>query len=98
MNMNVGVEGSVFELEDYSFKAPQKRKSNKCHNSKRIKRVDVEEVSHTDTDSDSEVSECSPTGSLPQSGFSSRIYSVEVFKSNKKCKESQNFFRYTAIY
>lgn len=80
MNMNVDVEGSVFELEDYLFKAPQKRKSKKRHISKQIKRTDVQEVSHTETESDSEVSECSLTGNLPQSGFCSQVYNVEDIK------------------
>lgn len=78
--MNVDIEGSVLELEDYSFKTPQKRKLEKRNVCKPIKRLDVREVSHTDTESDSEASECSITCSLPQGGFSSRVYSVDDIK------------------
>ncbi len=69
--------GSVLELDDYSFKAPQKRKSMERHASKSTKKADVWEVSQTDTDSESEASECSFTGSLPGSGFSSQVYNVD---------------------
>lgn len=78
--MSLEAEASGFEMEDYSFKAPQKRKSKKRHVGKQIKKMDVQEVSQTDTESDSAMSECSLTGSLPPSGFSSRDYSVDEIK------------------
>lgn len=70
MDQSSGV--SVLELDDFSFKAPQKRKSMEQHASKPTKKADVRAVSQTDTDS--EGSECSFTGSLPGSGFSSQLY------------------------
>ncbi len=85
--------GSVLELDDYSFKAPQKRKSMERHASKSMKKADVREVSQTDTDSESEASECSFTGNLPGSGFSSQVYNVDdiryflkVTKSTRRVK------------
>lgn len=49
-------------------------------------------MNHTDTQSDSDVSECSLTGSLLQTGFSSRVYSVEDIKQFLKVtkKKYQN--------
>lgn len=38
-------------------------------------------MSQTDTESESDISECSVTASLPQSGFSSRTYTVVDIKS-----------------
>lgn len=53
-------------------------------------------MNHTDTQSDSDVSECSLTGSLLQSGFSSRVYSVEDIKQflkvTKKISKLKSFF------
>lgn len=73
---------SVFDSEDCAFKTPQKRRLKQRHDvGKQAKRMDDCDLSQTDTESESDFSECSVSCSLPQSGFSSRSYSVEDIKA-----------------
>lgn len=73
---------SVIDSEDCAFKMPQKRRLKQRHDvGKQVKRIDDCDLSQTDTESESDFSECSITCSLPQSGFSSRSYKVEDIKS-----------------
>lgn len=59
-----------------------KRRLKQRHDvGKQVKRIDDCDLSQTDTESESDFSECSITCSLPQSGFSSRSYKVEDIKS-----------------
>lgn len=64
-------EGSLLGDEGCFFKIPQKRKLMECLIDKQAKRTDSIHMSQTDTESESDISECSVTASLPQSGFSS---------------------------
>lgn len=73
---------SVIDSEDCTFKTPQKRRLKQCHDvGKQAKKMDDCDLSQTDTESESDFSECSVSCSLPQSGFSSRSYKVEDIKS-----------------
>lgn len=45
------------------------------------KKTDNCDLSQSETESESDFSECSVSCSLPQSGFSSRIYTIEDIKS-----------------
>lgn len=72
---------SVLGDEECLFKIPQKRKLLECPAEKKAKRIDGIHMSQTDTESESDISECSVTASLPQSGFSSRTYTVVDIKS-----------------
>lgn len=73
---------SVFDSEDCAFKTPQKRRLKQRHDvGKQAKRMDDCDLSQTDTESESDFSECNVSCSLPQSGFSSRSYSVEDIKA-----------------
>lgn len=71
----------MLEDEECFFKIPQKRKLLECPAEKKAKRTDGIHVSQTDTESESDMSECSVTASLPQSGFSSRTYTAGDIKS-----------------
>lgn len=72
---------SVMDLDDCAFKTPQKRRLKQHHIGKQAKRMDNCDLSQTDTESESDFSECSVSCSLPQSGFSSRLYTVDDIKS-----------------
>lgn len=52
-----------------------------CPADKKAKRTDGIHMSQTDTESESDMSECSVNVSLPQSGFFSRTYTVGDIKS-----------------
>ncbi len=53
-----------------------------------MKKADVREVIQTDTDSEGEASECSFTGRLPGSGFSSQVYNVHDIRHILKVTKS----------
>lgn len=72
---------SLMDLDDCAFKTPQKRRLKQHHIGKQTKRMDNCELSQTDTESESDFSECRVSCSLPQSGFSSRVYTVDDIKS-----------------
>lgn len=73
---------SVIDSEDCAFKTPQKRRLKQRHDvGKQAKIINDCDMSQTDTESESDFSECSVSCSLPQSGFSSRSYSAEDIKS-----------------
>lgn len=80
------------ELDHCTFKMPQKRRLEQRPSDEQAKRGFNCDLSQTDTESESDFSECSVMCSLPQSGFSSRSYSADEFKSfvkeTKKCEKS----------
>ncbi len=76
---NSEVEVPVLSDDGCCFKTPQKRKLVECH--RQGKRKDGVGLSQTDTDSESDISECSFSASLPLGSFPSRIYSIDDIKS-----------------
>jgi len=72
--MQVSIDDSLMELEENIFKVPQKRK-RPCANTNSKEKDTLTGVS--DAESDSNFSDSSATCSLRQSGFTSRIDSVE---------------------
>lgn len=93
--LSAGLEGnqcSVIDSEDCAFKTPQKRRLKQRHIGKQAKRIGDCDFSPTDTESESDFSECSVSCNLPQSGFSSRSYSVEDIKSYLKVTKMQEKF------
>lgn len=79
---------TLSELDDCTFKTPQKRRLEQRPSDEQAKRGFSCDMSQTDTESESDFSECSITCSLPQSGFSSRSYSADDIKSF--LKETKN--------
>lgn len=96
--VNPLIDAPVLGDEGCFFKTPQKRKLITCHTDKQAKKADNVSVSQTDTDSESDISECSFSASLPQSGFSSQTYTVDdirtflkVTKNLRKVKIDEYF-------
>lgn len=79
---------SVTGLKEAVFKTPQKRRLKQRRTEKQAKMMDECDWSPTDTESESDVSECSVACSLPASGFSNQIYNVDDIKSF--LKETKN--------
>ncbi len=77
------------ELDHCTFKTQPKRRLEQRPSDEQAKRGFNCDLSQTDTESESDFSECSVMCSLPQSGFSSRSYSADDIKSfvkeTKKC-------------
>lgn len=78
--LNPDLETSVMEDKVSFFKTPQKRLLM-CQSGRQSKRSHDTGVSQTDTDSESDISVCSFSSSLPLSGYSSRNYTVDDIKS-----------------
>lgn len=76
------------ELDDCTFKTPQKRRLEQRPSDEKAKKGFNPDVSQTDTESESDFSECSATCNLSQSGSSSRSYSADDIKSF--LKETRN--------
>jgi len=79
------MESPVVEDKECFLKTPQKRKLLEHHNVKQAKRLDgscdIQTDKNSETESETEMSECSVSASLPLSGFSSREYTVEEIKN-----------------
>lgn len=69
------------DLDDSAFKTPQKRRLKQQNTGKQAKKTDNCDLSQSETESESDFSECSVSCSLPLSGFSSRVYTVDDIKS-----------------
>ncbi len=76
------------ELDDCTFKTPQKRRLEQSHSDEQAKKGFICDVSQTDTESENDFSECSAPCSSPQSRSSSKSYSSDDIKSF--LKETRN--------
>ncbi len=76
------------ELDDCTFKTPQKRRLEQSHSDEQAKKGFICDVSQTDTESENDFSECSAPCSSPQSRSSSKSYSADDIKSF--LKETKN--------
>ncbi len=82
MSLNIEQDQiSMMDLDDVAFKTPQKRRLKQQHTGKQTKKSDDWDLSQSETGSESDLSECSISCSLPQSDFPSRSYTVEDIKS-----------------
>lgn len=75
------------ELDDCAFKTPLKRRLARPSDQQAKKGLG-RDVSQTDTESESDFSECSVECSLPLSGFSKKSYSSDDFKSFLKATKN----------
>lgn len=76
------------ELDDCAFKTPLKRRLEQRPSDQQAKKGLVCDVSQTDTESESDFSECSVECSVPLSGFSNKSYSSDDIKSFLKATKN----------
>jgi len=82
------IDDSLMELGEDIFKVPQKRKRPRVKTNSK-KKYTLSDVS--DAESESDFSDCSVTCSLRQSGFASRIYTVDDIRAFlKETKHARN--------
>lgn len=76
------------ELDDCAFKTPLKRRLEQRPSDQQAKKGLGCDLSQTDTESESDFSECSVACSLPLSGFSNKNYSSDDIKSFLKATKN----------